>query len=229
MKIGFFGKLPSFGDFIYRGVSADLSKSIDSWIMQSIEESKGCLKDSWQNMYFNSPIWRFTTSPGILSENTVTGLVMPSVDKSGRCYPFTIIIEADKNVNPFTLTRQVDYLHEKAEDFILNLLNLSNIKPEDILQELILLYKNIEEYDHIDVTPLEMTNSQQLFATLDKSSSDFSTKNEAFLFEAINKLNNNVSIWWTVGGNGFSPRTLYFHNMPPPDYYSSLLTGEEHQ
>ena len=124
MKIGFFGKLPSYGDFIQRNVSPSLITIIDLWIIQSIEASRGQLKDNWQQQYFSSPIWRFVISKGLISEHCITGIMMPSVDRSGRCYPLTLICEMNQDVNPFTLARKIDAMHQEAEEFFLSLLDL---------------------------------------------------------------------------------------------------------
>ena len=62
MKIGYFGKLPGYGDFIQRNVSPEFVKQWDNWLLKSIESSRTQLGEQWRGSYFNSPIWRFVIS-----------------------------------------------------------------------------------------------------------------------------------------------------------------------
>lgn len=122
MKIGYFGKLPGYGDFINRNVSPALIKYWDNWILQSIDCSRGQLREHWKLKYFNSPIWRFVVSEGVYSDSSISGIMMPSVDKAGRCFPFIVVCQAESQVNSFIFARKIDELHEHAEEFVLELL-----------------------------------------------------------------------------------------------------------
>ena len=134
MKIGYFGKLPGYGDFIQRNVSPEFVKQWDNWVLKSIESSRVQLGEQWRGKYFNSPIWRFVISHKGLIEESVTGFMMPSVDKSGRCYPFTVVCQAEGLVNPFIFARETEVFHEAAEDFVLSLLDHERPDLEEIAE-----------------------------------------------------------------------------------------------
>lgn len=85
--IGYFGKIPSHGDFITRGLPAHLVAAWDRWLQRCILESRRQLGESWMTHYLTSPVWRFAISPGILGPEGLGGVMMPSVDRVGRYFP----------------------------------------------------------------------------------------------------------------------------------------------
>ncbi len=47
MEVGFFGKLPSHGDFVRRRVADDFVAGWDSWLQQCLAQSRETLGDAW--------------------------------------------------------------------------------------------------------------------------------------------------------------------------------------
>lgn len=88
--IGYFGKIPSCGDLISRGLPPDLVAAWDGWLQQCIHASQQLLEDQWLTHYLTSPVWRFAISPGILGPDGLGGVMMPSVDRVGRYFPLMI-------------------------------------------------------------------------------------------------------------------------------------------
>ncbi len=227
MKIGFFGKLPGYGDFIQRGVSAALIKHFDNWILQSIEASRGQVQADWQLRYFNSPIWRFVASRGLLSENAVTGIVMPSVDKAGRCYPFTVIIEVEDDINPFTLANKLCAYHDKAEEFILTLLEQQSPDLDGIHTVLNKQYSDAKKQSFKRALTLTPSSCMELGLFKGEDAKDLSHCQNNLLHNLLAVQNIRMSMWWTAGGVDISPQTRFFSGMPPVDSYLSFLIGAE--
>lgn len=88
--IGYFGKIPSHGDFVSRGLPPALVAAWDAWLQQCMLESQRQLGDEWLPLYLNSPVWRFAISPGILGAEGLGGVMMPSVDRVGRYFPLMV-------------------------------------------------------------------------------------------------------------------------------------------
>jgi type VI secretion system protein ImpM len=88
--IGYFGKIPSHGDFVSRGLPADLVAAWDKWLQACIHASQRQLGDQWLTHYLTSPVWRFAISPGILGTEGLGGVMMPSVDRVGRYFPLMV-------------------------------------------------------------------------------------------------------------------------------------------
>lgn len=87
---GFFGKLPSHGDFIERGLPGAMLEALDAWLQQAVAVSREQLAESWLDIYLTSPLWRFALTPGCLDANHWLGLLTPSVDSVGRYFPLVI-------------------------------------------------------------------------------------------------------------------------------------------
>jgi type VI secretion system protein ImpM len=92
---GWFGKLPMLGDFASRRLPEGFVARWDEWLMAGIEASKVELGDRWLDVYLNAPIWRFWLAAGAIDENAWMGIIMSSVDRVGRYFPFTAAIPID--------------------------------------------------------------------------------------------------------------------------------------
>lgn len=91
---GYYGKLPCAGDFLRRGLSQSFVTAWDAWVQTALVSSQISLgEERWQACYNCAPIWRFALPPGLCGNSGVAGIVMPSVDKVGRCFPFCIAAE----------------------------------------------------------------------------------------------------------------------------------------
>jgi type VI secretion system protein ImpM len=91
---GWYGKLPSLGDFASRRLEAGFVEAWDLWLGKSLQAQRDAMGDAWLDAYLQSPPWRFLLMPGVLSgfdsELVVAGVLMPSVDRVGRYFPLTI-------------------------------------------------------------------------------------------------------------------------------------------
>lgn len=90
---GWYGKLPSLGDFATRRLSGAFVEPWDAWLCERIAETKQRLGERWLALYLTCPVWRFFLMPGVLaagSGDCWTGVVMASVDRVGRHFPLTI-------------------------------------------------------------------------------------------------------------------------------------------
>lgn len=100
---GFFGKVPSHGDFVTRGLTRAFTDVWDTWLQTCIAESKTQLADSWLDVYLTSPIWRFGLAPGLCGADGWAGILMPSVDRVGRYFPLTIVTPLPQDTQPLQL------------------------------------------------------------------------------------------------------------------------------
>ena len=80
---GFFGKLPSTGDFVTRGLPAAFVRFWDGWVSRHLVAR------------LDRALRFFLGSPGPL-----TGVVLPSTDRAGRRYPLTLAARADTPAAP---------------------------------------------------------------------------------------------------------------------------------
>ena len=88
--IGWFGKLPSAGDFMTRRVPAAFVGSWDHWLQIGIAHSRAQLGDQFPELYLTFPVWRFLLPASGQEAGAWCGVLMPSVDRVGRMFPLTV-------------------------------------------------------------------------------------------------------------------------------------------
>lgn len=87
---GFFGKLPSAGDFVQRRLPAGFVDVWDRHFESAVAESRSALNGSWLEAYHASPAWRFLLPPAVCGDSAWAGIMGPGVDRVGRCFPMVI-------------------------------------------------------------------------------------------------------------------------------------------
>jgi type VI secretion system protein ImpM len=87
---GFYGKLPSQGDFVTRRLPWEFTAAWDDWMQQGMLASRDALGDRWLELYLSAPIWRFQLAPGVCGPLGWRGVFFASVDRVGRYFPLTL-------------------------------------------------------------------------------------------------------------------------------------------
>jgi type VI secretion system ImpM family protein len=117
---GFFGKLPSRGDFVSRRLPKDFVERWDAWLQGALAASRAELGHDWLEIYLTSPIWRFAFAPGVCGEQAQIGVMMPSVDKVGRYFPLTAAIACGREGgSPLELAFDLAGWYAELEDLLL--------------------------------------------------------------------------------------------------------------
>lgn len=95
---GWYGKLPTLGDFASRRLEAAFIEPWDHWLGSGLAAQREQLGEAWLEAYLASPVWRFVLMPGVLEHETavLAGVLMPSVDKVGRYFPLTVVRRLDE-------------------------------------------------------------------------------------------------------------------------------------
>lgn len=92
---GWHGKLPSLGDFASRRLDAAFIDAWDGWLAAGLLALRENNPAGWLDAYLASPSWRFLLLPGVLPGEAgaqgYAGVLMPSVDRVGRYFPFTVV------------------------------------------------------------------------------------------------------------------------------------------
>jgi type VI secretion system protein ImpM len=96
---GWYGKLPTLGDFASRRLAADFIEPWDAWLGEGIAAQRERMGDAWLEAYLASPTWRFVlmpeSIPGLAPARALAGVLMPSVDRVGRYFPLTLVTELE--------------------------------------------------------------------------------------------------------------------------------------
>lgn len=102
--ISWFGKLPCVGDFCSHNMSTALREALDDWLSEAMQLGQETHGDAWTRAYFQTPMHGFVLGKQALPEldgSLAVGVVMPSVDKAGRAFPFVLLeqLQAQNNVD----------------------------------------------------------------------------------------------------------------------------------
>jgi type VI secretion system protein ImpM len=88
---GFYGKAPDFGDFLTRHLPPAFVTGWDAWLRQLMQAAHEQLAGNWPDGWLAAPVWHFGLGAGVLSAAPAWGVLIPSLDKVGRHFPFTIV------------------------------------------------------------------------------------------------------------------------------------------
>jgi len=120
--IGYFGKIPSKGDFITNSLSMEFTDPWDVWLREVLANSKSMLGENWMELYLTAPVYQFSLSSGVCGNPTWLGVLMPSVDSVGRYFPMTICQSFPADSSPLALLNgEKDWLKD-AEALLLSCL-----------------------------------------------------------------------------------------------------------
>src|SRR5512139_3262507 len=117
---GWFGKLPSLGDFATRRLPTDFVETWDAWLAGGLAAWRDA-DDDWLRAYLAAPAWCFVLGPRLLgarrglpvSGPIWAGVLMPSVDRVGRYFPLTIASPLSR-LDPTDATRLAHWLQQAA-------------------------------------------------------------------------------------------------------------------
>ncbi|MFT3809648.1 MAG: type VI secretion system-associated protein TagF [Micropepsaceae bacterium] len=82
-----FGKMPAHGDFISRGLDDETIEAADAAVAEAVTVAALKWDYRWDDVYVETPVWRFIAAPGVLGRDWAAGVFMASVDAVGRQFP----------------------------------------------------------------------------------------------------------------------------------------------
>jgi type VI secretion system protein ImpM len=88
--LGWFGKIPSLGDFATRNLPPSFVKPWDEWLSAELSEARFVWADSWATTYQQAPMLCFSLGAGAADDFAWQGILLPSFDRVGREFPLTI-------------------------------------------------------------------------------------------------------------------------------------------
>jgi type VI secretion system protein ImpM len=229
---GFYGKLPSHGDFLQRGVSDDFINHWDAWLQDGMARSRSELgEEAWLEVFLTSPLWRFALASGVVGGPVWAGILLPSVDRVGRYFPLTIVAELPPGVLPFELAVAGNGWFDWAE-------TLARRTLEDELVDLNRLESELRESDallaavrppetRLDLDPLAAADAAACWLALGPDGDMgrfFARVADGFAAAARDPL----GLWWSVGSERIAPSVLLTRGLPPASEFRKLLGDAAH-
>jgi type VI secretion system protein ImpM len=217
---GFFGKIPSLGDFVTRDLPREFLDAWDDWLQRSVAESKTALGDAWLNTYLHSPIWRFVLLPGVCGESGWAGILMPSVDKVGRYFPLTFASSLSDGVHPFQVIEAGADWFSAAEALALSVLQEDSVNV-DTLQLSVAALDNAALQREAETRPILQGGVWGLCMTgVTDETISASVCHELVSFQV-----GSYSVWWTQESAELPSMGLVAPELPNPLSFAQLLAG----
>lgn len=217
---GFFGKLPAVGDFVSRRLPREFVEPWDGWLQNAIASSRERLGQDWLDAYLTSPIWRFALSMGAAGPAGWAGVLMPSVDRVGRYFPFTVAGRLPDGADLFLLARETQAWFESAEELALSVLD--DVAP------------GVEGLDS-DVAALGPPLVGETFIAAQAADgigwyvalgeTGFADVVEGFLPRLAQRQFGAYSVWWTTGSEQVEPGVVFCPGLPDASGFAAMLAG----
>lgn len=226
-NVGLYGKLPAHGDFITRDLPPAFINIWDEWLQRGMLCSQEELGDNWLDIYLTSPIWRFAISTGAIDDNNWAGIMIPSVDRVGRYFPFTLVAKLSSGSNAFEMISSEGSWYR----------NLENIALEGLDGHL-----DVDEM-HTELQSVQGLN-QSIMTTTNKSvqavsghisiSMDFEEQLPSSVYPGLleyllKKDGQSYSVWHSLGSDLVKPCFLLSKGLPPARGLTALIDGNWEQ
>jgi len=225
LPIGLYGKLPAYGDFIFRNLNSSFITPWDEWLQHFISGSQEQMSEDWLNTYLTSPIWRFVLSPGVIDSNMWAGLMMPSVDRVGRYFPISLVKPLDANINPVKfMTDQKPWFDELESQCLMAL-------DGSIDADALIAAVNNINVDHRDSyqPTFNLGEMGPMLFGLNGTDQQINTALAYMLNGALTSGLSSYSLWQTSGSQLISPMLFSCQGLPPIGSIASMLDGQWQQ
>jgi type VI secretion system protein ImpM len=223
---GWYGKLPGLGDFAQRRLPAGFVAPWDAWLQEGITHSKAVLGDTWLDSYLTAHIWHFVLMPGVLDPQPWAGVWMPSVDKVGRYFPFTLAVALPPETPLAVSAIALGSWLEQLEDCARQCLDLDHG------------IKSLEtSLEYLGPPPLgeavspHLSHAGDRFARRDQLISLPSWEGSSVLADCLASLASRTlqsalagySLWWCHAANGLSGGFAH-RSLPTASFLTKMIT-----
>jgi type VI secretion system protein ImpM len=222
--VGFFGKLPSHGDFIERRVGSAFRDLWDEWMQRCIVESRQELAGRWLDCYLTSPMWRFYLCDGVAGVGSYAGLLLPSVDRVGRYFPLTVVVELPIGIPAAGFAAAASDWFEEIEQLCADALQNPQFDLGAFDAALEASADKLSGVDRLQAATVFPGNSSQWHWPT-ASVNGFAAAVSAPLMSMAQGALRPMTMWWTAGSELIEPCVLLNRALPRPDSFAALLAG----
>lgn len=219
--IGFYGKLPGYGDFIQRNLPASFVHGWDEWLQHFVVGSCEQLGEQWLDTYLTSPIWRFVLSPGVLDKAGWAGIMMPSVDQVGRYFPFSIVTRLPDTLNPLELLSRQSAWFSDVEALSLQALD-AQLELDELAQRLEALTPDIS-HEYVKSGKMFEANTIQVNMAVEEQSA--AAAYPYVLDALLTRTLSSYSVWTTRGSERVMPCLFSVQGLPVISKLAAMLDG----
>ncbi|VAW68085.1 Protein phosphatase ImpM [hydrothermal vent metagenome] len=222
-ELGLYGKLPAYGDFIFRNLNSSFINPWDEWLQHFISGSQEQIGDTWLDIYLTSPIWRFVFSPGVIDNNVWAGLMMPSVDRVGRYFPISVVMPLATNTCPVNFMMNQQQWFSALENHCLTALD-GSIDADELMGVLTELC--IQPQEIFLPTPNLGEMGPAVFGLTSGATEQLNSALPYMLNAALTTALSSFSLWQTAGSELIGPAVFNCQGLPPIGGIGSMLDGQ---
>ena len=221
---GFYGKVPVKGDFVSHRLPRSFLDAWDPWLQAAISKSREHLQDTWLNTYLTSPVWNFALSAGVCGPMPAAGVMMPSVDRVGRYFPFVLAALLPGCDNPAALPQAGRLWYQRLEALALTSLEdkFELAQFDQRLKELGLPgYARAEDpAAAVDADPQHGGLTVRL-----GPAGDVTAGYPDLVHQIFAAARSEYSLWWTSGSDRVPPCLVTALGLPPEPAFTAFLDG----
>jgi type VI secretion system protein ImpM len=208
---GFFGKLPSRGDFLARRVPPVIASAWEDWLATLVIQARAGLRDDWPDAWLTAPLWHFVLGTKLLPPHGGAGIVVASVDRVGRMFPFSIIGAADAPEGDGASRRWAC----RAETLLLDALD-DSFDPSQLDDALL----------RLGPPPACIGGDRQTGAWPLLLDGDWPAAPDTASTERTQAAPGaGQTVWWCRGSDRMEPVWLCCDGLPEPDTAQAMITG----
>ncbi|HVS76945.1 MAG TPA: type VI secretion system-associated protein TagF, partial [Steroidobacteraceae bacterium] len=222
--IGFYGKLPSHGDFLARRVDEGFRAAWDEWLQRCLACSQGDLGDQWLDCYLTSPMWRFFLSDGIAGPASYAGLLLPSVDRVGRYFPLTVVTELPPGTPALAFSMAAARWFGEIEQLCARALEDTALDLDSLDAALAATADRLAGLDQVPA-PRAFSGASTQWHWPARSTGELASAVAPALMTAAQGALRPLAMWWTDGSQHVHPCVLLTRSLPRPESFSALLAG----
>jgi len=223
LELGFYGKLPTYGDFIQKRLPQDFVNPWHQWLQSGMLAARQHEPENWLSFYLNCPPWYFVLGAGVCGSLPVAGVTIPSVDKVGRYFNFTMATILPDETEPSSFVAARHQWLADIKDLALDILD------EDMDQQ------GIEE--SITAQSLELSYNPGYHAAFEyeadllrvvyPESTLISEQLPGLLHNMIIREHKHYGLWWHKGSSQVSAQAVACADMPSAKTYLGLLVDQD--
>lgn len=226
MAVGFYGKLPSHGDFLHRGLPDEFVNRWDAWLQEGIARSRRDLGEAWLDVFLTSPLWRFALASGVAGAPAWAGILLPSVDRVGRYFPLTIAAELAPGVAPFEASVAGNAWFDWAESAVRRALEEELVDLERLdaqLQESDALLDSVRAAGPAFAIDAVTDGEAPVWTFALAPDGDMGRFFARFADGLAAPAREPLALWWSVGSDRVAPSVLMTAGLPPATAFRDLL------
>ena len=223
IDVGFYGKLPTYGDFIQKRLPTDFINPWHEWLQGGMMACREKSPDGWMSFYLNCPAWNFVLSAGICGEQAVAGVTIPSVDRVGRYFNFTMASVLPEGLSPAVFAGIYGDWFEGIENLSLSVLE------EEMDQDGIEAAINTHSAELNWNPPLITTysNSTEHSRVLSEGQAGVRELLPEMLHQRISSENERYGLWWHHGSSQVNAQLVTCAGMPANEVYLGMMMSDD--